>query len=56
MSEALEFVICRGYPGHKCGTEHAKWKHPYCRKCWKAYYKKHNYIETREEIEKYCTK
>ena len=51
----LEFIICRGYPNHKCGAEYAKWKHTYCHHCWNMYYKKINYIETREEIEKYCT-
>jgi hypothetical protein len=55
MSNSLEFVICRGYPGHKCECEYAKWAHPYCRKCWKSYYKRTNYIEKREEVEKYCT-
>lgn len=56
MSNVLEFVICRGYKEHKCGVEYVKWAHPYCRKCWKTYYKKTSYIETRAELEKYCTK
>lgn len=56
MSEKLEFVICRGFPGHKCVSEFAKWAHPYCRFCWNRYYKKINYIPTREENDKYCKK
>ena len=51
MSDALEFVICR-----KCNHEYAKWAHAFCRFCWKKFFKKTGYIETKEEVEKYCTK
>jgi hypothetical protein len=49
LTGAIIFVICR-----KCNKEYAAWRYPYCRYCWKKFFKHTNYIPTKEEVEKYC--
>jgi hypothetical protein len=49
MNSKVEFVMCR-----KCHKEFARWSQPYCRYCWKKFFKNTQYIPTREEINEYC--
>lgn len=49
MNNKLEFAYCR-----KCHCEFVKWSQPYCRRCWKTYYKNTQYIPTRDEINEFC--
>jgi predicted amidophosphoribosyltransferase len=44
MSE-LSFVVCR-----RCNKSYTRWNQPFCRACWKKYYKKRYYIPTEEEL------